>query len=109
MGQVSLNEIIRGPLQQAFMGYWVGEAFAGRGYMTAGLGLALDEAFGPLGLHRVEANIQPGNASSIALARRVGFRREGYSPKYLAIQGEWADHERWAILAEEWRERRGRG
>lgn len=102
VGQVSLGEIIRGPLQQAFMGYWVGKKFAGHGYMTAGLALALDAAFRTMKLHRIEANIQPQNATSIALVKRLGFRKEGFSPRYLEIQGKWADHERWAMLAEEW-------
>jgi len=100
-GQASLNEIIRGPLQQAFLGYWIAEPFSGKGIMRRGLELVLCEAFGPIAIHRVEANIQPHNAPSLALVKRLGFRREGFSPKYLQISGGWADHERWAILAEE--------
>lgn len=109
MGQASLNEIIRGPLQQSFLGYWIGEEFAGNGYMTEALPLVLRVAFQGLGLHRVEANIQPHNTPSIALAKKVGFRKEGYSPKYLEIRGQWSDHERWAILADEFLAKYGPG
>jgi ribosomal-protein-alanine N-acetyltransferase len=73
--------------------------------MKAGLKLVLQEAFGRLGLHRIEANIQPTNEASIALVRGCGFRNEGFSPKYLRIAGEWRDHERWALLVEEFRSR----
>jgi ribosomal-protein-alanine N-acetyltransferase len=71
--------------------------------MCAGLGAVLRRAFGELRLHRVEANIQPENRDSIRLAERLGFRKEGLSPRYLKVGGRWRDHERWALLAEEWR------
>jgi len=71
--------------------------------MRAGIELVVQVAFGNLGLHRIEANIQPGNKASIALAQSAGFRREGFSPRYLKISGRWRDHERWALLADDWR------
>lgn len=103
VGGASINSIIRGPFNSAFSGWWLGDPFEGHGYMSEALGLLLRYAFTELRLHRVEANIRPENRRSIALARRVGFRREGYSPRYLQIAGEWADHERYAIVVEEWK------
>jgi [ribosomal protein S5]-alanine N-acetyltransferase len=103
VGVIVLSEIVHGNLQSAYMGYYVGAPFGGQGYMTEGLTLVLRRAFGPLGLHRVEANIQPGNEPSIRLVKRLGFTREGFSRRYLRIAGRWRDHERWAILAEDWR------
>lgn len=105
IGFFNLSQIARGFLQSAYLGYAVGKPFAGHGLMRAGIELALRRAFVDLHLHRVEANIQPGNRASIALARSAGFAREGYSRRYLKIGGRWRDHERWALLAEDWRER----
>jgi ribosomal-protein-alanine N-acetyltransferase len=104
VGFFNLSHITRGLLQSAYLGYAVGKQYAGHGYMREGLELVLRQAFVTLRLHRVEANIQPGNRASIALARGAGFRREGFSPRYLKIGGRWRDHERWALLADEWRE-----
>lgn len=99
-GAINLNEIVRGGFLSSYLGYyaWVG---GGRGVMRAGLGLVIAEAFGEMGLHRLEANIQPANARSIALVRALGFRLEGFSPRYLKIAGDWRDHERWAKLADD--------
>ena len=102
IGVVSLNEIVRGTYQGAYLGYYADARFAGRGYMREAVALALERAFGPLRLHRVEANIQPANQRSIALVQSLGFRREGFSPRYLKIGGRWRDHERWALLREDW-------
>jgi [ribosomal protein S5]-alanine N-acetyltransferase len=107
MGFFNLSQIVRRGFQSAYLGYAVGEPFAGQGYMRDGLELVLRYAFTSLRLHRVEANIQPTNTRSLALAQSAGFRREGFSPRYLKIAGRWRDHERWAILAEDWRGRSG--
>ncbi len=107
VGFFNLSQIVRRGFQSAYLGYAVGKLYAQQGYMRDGLELVLRHAFTTLRLHRVEANIQPSNANSIALARGAGFRREGFSPRYLKIGGRWRDHERWAILAEEWRARNG--
>jgi [ribosomal protein S5]-alanine N-acetyltransferase len=105
VGFFNLSQIIRGYSQSAYLGYAVGKPFARQGYMGAGLELVLRHAFTTLRLHRIEANIQPDNHASIALASGAGFHREGFSPRYLKIGGRWRDHERWAILAEDWRAR----
>lgn len=103
LGAVELSQIARGGFQSAYLGYHLGAPFAGQGYMAEALQLAMRHAFRVLKLHRLEANIQPSNRASIALVKRLGFRREGYSRRYLKISGRWRDHERWAILKEHWR------
>lgn len=102
LGMVNLSQIFRGPFDSCVMGYWIGREHAGQGYMTEGVRLCLRRAFGELGLHRVEANVMPENEASLGVVRRVGFREEGFSPRYLQINGVWADHTRWAMTREEW-------
>ncbi len=101
VGVFTFSQIVMGAFCSAYLGYYGIKAHARTGRMTDALRLVLDYGFDRLGLHRVEANIQPGNVASIALVRRAGFRQEGYSPRYLKIDGEWRDHERWAVLAED--------
>jgi ribosomal-protein-alanine N-acetyltransferase len=101
VGLANLSQIFLGDFRSAYLGYFVFAPFEARGYMTEGVRLVLEEAFDGIGLHRVEANVQPDNARSVALVERLGFRREGYSPGYLKIGGRWRDHVRYAILTEE--------
>ncbi len=101
VGFANISNIVRGGLQSGYLGYGGFASHAGRGLMTEGVGAVIAAAFGELGLHRLEANIQPGNLPSINLARRLGFRKEGFSPRYLTVDGAWRDHERWAVLADE--------
>lgn len=102
VGVFALSGIMRGLFHSAYLGYNCFVPFQGHGYMSTGLQLLLREAFGELNLHRLEANIQPENHRSVAFVKRAGFSKEGYSPKYLRIDGEWRDHERWAILNPNW-------
>ena len=101
VGVVNLSQIFRGGFQNAYLSYYGAVAHARTGLMTEAVGLAVHYALAELGLHRLEANIQPDNLASIALVRRLGFRKEGFSPRYLRVSGAWRDHERWALLADE--------
>jgi ribosomal-protein-alanine N-acetyltransferase len=109
VGWLNVSEIVRGALQGAFLGYGGVAGHAGQGYMTEAVRMVVREAFGPLGLHRLEANIQPDNRASIALVRRCAFEKEGFSPRYLKIGGRWRDHERWAIRADKVRRAPAKG
>ena len=99
-GVVNISEIVIGVFQSAYLGFYGIAGFGGRGLMTDAIRQSIRFAFDDAGLHRLEANIQPGNSRSIALVKRLGFQNEGFSPRYLKIGGAWRDHERWAILAD---------
>ncbi|MTD12589.1 GNAT family N-acetyltransferase [Nakamurella sp. YIM 132087] len=101
-GQITLGGIQRGALQSGWIGYWVDSSRHGRGVATVGVALALSHAFGPMGLHRVEATIAPTNTPSRAVVGHLGFRQEGVLHRYLDVGGSWTDHLLFALTAEEW-------
>jgi len=102
-GTINLSQIFRKSFQNAYLGYYLFEKYARQGLMTEAVRLILKFAFRDLKLHRVEANVQPENTPSIAVLQRCGFTKEGFSRKYLKIGGKWRDHERFAIIKEDWR------
>ncbi len=101
VGVANLSEIVRGLFQSAYLEFYGSAPYLGQGLMREGVGLLLRHAFQDLKLHRVEANVQPANSRSLALVKALGFRKEGYSPRYLKICGRWRDHERWTRLADD--------
>jgi ribosomal-protein-alanine N-acetyltransferase len=105
-GVINISEIVRGNFCSAYLSYYAFAPHHRHGYMKHGLHAVFSEVFSLHHLHRLEANIQPGNTASRELVKNLGFRQEGFSPRYLKIGGRWRDHERWAITAEEWRVRR---
>jgi [ribosomal protein S5]-alanine N-acetyltransferase len=100
-GQVTLDNIVRGAMRSAHLGYWIDRAVAGRGLATLAVALVCDHAFGEVGLHRVQADIRPENVRSQRLVERLGFRQEGLLRRYLDIDGDWRDHLSYSLLAEE--------
>jgi ribosomal-protein-alanine N-acetyltransferase len=102
-GAVNLSQIFRAGFQNAYLGYYLGEKFAGIGIGTEAIALILKFSFEVLNLHRIEANIQPHNLASIAVVKKNRFVKEGFSKNYLQIEGKWRDHERWAIVNENWK------
>jgi ribosomal-protein-alanine N-acetyltransferase len=104
-GEITLSGIQRGPLQSAFIGYWIDEQVAGQGLMPEAVVVILQYAFESLHLHRVEINIIPRNASSRRVVEKLGIRFEGIAERYLEIDGTWEDHARYAVTTEEWNDR----
>lgn len=106
VGTCNVANIVRARFRNAALGYDSYLPYTGTGRMSAGMRLVVERCFtgypDGLGLHRLEINVQPDNARSIALAKRLGFRHEGFSPRMLFINDAWRDHERFALTAEEW-------
>lgn len=101
VGVVNVTNVVMGLFRSGYLGYYAFAGHARNGLMREGLDAVVRFAFASMKLHRLEANIQPGNGASIALVKACGFAKEGYSPRYLRIGGRWCDHERWAILADQ--------
>lgn len=100
-GVVNITNVVMEPFFRGYLSYYVFAGHERQGFMREGVKTVISYAFKELALHRLEANIQPGNEASIALVRSLGFAREGYSPRYLKVGGVWQDHERWAMLSPE--------
>ena len=103
-GRIALANVVRGAWENATIGYFVDRATGGRGFATEAVGLALQFAFGPCRLHRVQAAVMPHNARSIRVLEKNGLRHEGFSPRYLRLDGDWRDHDLFAITIEELRD-----
>lgn len=101
IGKIALNGVMRGAMYGAYLGYWMDEDVVGRGLVTEGIKAVLAFAFGPAGLHRVQAAIMPRNSRSLRVVAKLGFRHEGYAQRYLQIAGNWEDHEIFAMTREE--------
>ena len=100
VGVINISNVVLGLFRSGYVGYYAFAGQQGQGLMRDGLQAVLRHAFRKLKLHRLEANIQPGNAASRAMVQACGFSQEGFSPRYLKINGRWRDHERWARIAD---------
>jgi ribosomal-protein-alanine N-acetyltransferase len=100
-GQVTVSNIVRGAFQSASVGYWVDGELAGRGVVPTAVALVVDHCFTAVGLHRVEANVRPENAPSRRVVEKLGFREEGFHPRFLYIDGAWCDHLSFALTVED--------
>ncbi len=101
VGQVTVSNVVRGSAQFASIGYWVDEAYAGRGIAPLVVAMVVDHCFGPVGLHRIEVAIRPENTSSLRVVEKLGISEVGFAPKFLHIDGDWRDHRIFAITSEE--------
>ena len=105
-GEINLNNVQRGPFQNAYVGYWIDQARAGNSYMSESVVVLARFAFEDLRLHRLQIAIVPRNARSRRVTEKLALRDESVATRYLEINGTWEDHVRYAITSEEWSERR---
>lgn len=101
VGQLTVSGIWRGSAQFGSLGYWIDEAYAGRGIIPRAVAMAIDHCFGPVGLHRIEIAIRPENTASLRVVEKLGISQIGYAPRFLHIDGQWRDHKIFAITREE--------
>ncbi|HEY7916815.1 MAG TPA: GNAT family protein [Acidimicrobiales bacterium] len=101
-GEITLSSIQRGPFQNGSIGYWIDEELAGSGLIPEAVVVVLQFAFETLRLHRIEVAIIPRNESSRRVVEKLGLRVEGVALGFLEINGEWEDHVRYAMTADEW-------
>lgn len=101
VGQLTVGNIQRGAVRTAWIGYWVDEAHAGKGIATAAVALGVDHCFGAVGLHRLDATVQPSNMASQKVLGKIGFRREGLLERYMDVNKRWRDHLLFALTVEE--------
>ena len=105
-GEINLNNVIRGAMQSATIGYWIDRARAGNSYMSEAVVVLADFAFEELNLHRLEICIIPRNMNSRRVMEKLHIREEGVAKRFLEINGNWEDHVRYGLTVEEWHERR---
>jgi ribosomal-protein-alanine N-acetyltransferase len=106
VGEINLNQVQRGPFQNAYVGYWIDERQAGQGYTPEACVVLFRYAFEDLHLHRLQISIIPRNTASLRVVEKLRIRNEGIAERYLEIDGVWEDHARFAITSEEWDKRR---
>lgn len=101
VGQVTVNNIVRGSGQFASIGYWIDQSYAGRGITTRAVAMAIDHCLFVARLHRIEVAIRPENTASLRVVEKLGITEYGYAPRFLHIDGEWRDHRLFAVTSEE--------
>ena len=105
VGQVTVNNVVRGSAQFASIGYWVDREVAGRGVVPRSVAMVIEHCFTQGRLHRIEICIRPENTNSLRVVEKLGLREVGFAPRFLHIDGAWRDHRIYAVTVEEWRER----
>lgn len=101
IGDISLFEVVRGPLQKGMIGYCLDQQYNGKGFITEAIKLIIAYAFEKENLHRLEAGVMPHNGGSIRALEKAGFQREGIARKNVKINGEWQDHQMLSLLYED--------